>query len=78
MAKEPDQDPTVTPLNRVVKAREFYNLATQPSDVMTRADRQSAWGQLWLIKKRAKYSWANLGFSDREAERIKLNKPDWV
>ena len=76
---EPELDASVTTANRVEKAREFYNFATQPpADNITRADRQSAWGQLWLIKKRAKYSWENLGFNSREAERIKLNKPDWV
>lgn len=79
MAKEPEQDPTVTALNRVEKAREFFDFATQPpADHILKSDRASAWGQLWLIKKRAKYSWANLGFSGREEERIKLNKPDWV
>lgn len=79
MAKQPDLDESVTALNRVEKAREFYELATQPpSDNITRADRSSWWGQIWLIKKKAKYSWANLGFNARETERIKLNRPDWV
>lgn len=79
MAKKPEQDPSVTSLNRVEKAREFYDFATQPlADHITRADRQSAWGQLWLIKQKAKYSWQNLGFTNKEAERIKTNKPDWV
>lgn len=79
MAKQPELDKSVTTLNRVEKAREFYDFATQPqADNVTRADRGSAWGQLWLIKKRAKYSWKNLGFTPREEERIKLNKPDWV
>ncbi len=79
MAKEPEQDASVTTLNRVEKAREFYDFATQPAaDNVTRADRGSAWSQLWIIKRKAKYSWENLGFNARETERIKLNKPDWV
>lgn len=76
---EPELDESVTPANRVEKAREYYELATQPpADNIKRSDRSSWWGQLWLIKQKAKYSWANLGFTDKEAARIKLNKPDWV
>lgn len=76
MAKEPELDPTVTADNRVEKAREFYGQATN-YDLEPR-DRKSAWGQLWLLKKRAKYGWERLGFTSKEEERIKLNKPDWV
>jgi hypothetical protein len=78
MAK-PELDPTVTKANRVERAREFYDFATQPLDApITRADRQQAWGQLWLIKKQAKYGWDRLGFNPQETDRIKTNKPDWV
>lgn len=73
---EPVLDPSVTPTNRVEKARQFYNEATDIN--RSRGDRQSSWGQLWLLKKKAKYHWKNLGFIDKEIERIKLNKPDWV
>lgn len=79
MAKEPELDASVTPKNRVEKAREYFDLATQPpADNILKSDRVSWWGQLWLIKKRAKYGWDRLGFTAREIERIKLNKPDWV
>lgn len=36
------------------------------------------WGSLWQLKQKARYGWDKLGFTEREAERIKLNKPDWV
>lgn len=36
------------------------------------------WGDLWILKQQAKYGWDKLGFSKVEAERIRLNKPDWV
>lgn len=75
----PEQDESVTALNRVEKAREFFEFATQPpNDTVLRRDRTQAWGQLWLIKQKAKYGWDKLGFTDAEARRIKLNKPDWV
>lgn len=50
--------------DRVTRAREFFE--------------QRRWRELWQLKQTAKYSWKNLGFTDREAERIKLNKPDWL
>jgi hypothetical protein len=76
---EPELDASVTTKNRVEKAREFYDFATLPPiDTIRRADRQSAWTQLWLIKQQAKYGWDRLGFDSREAARIKLNKPNWV
>lgn len=78
MAKAPEQDASVTTANRVEKARQFYNEATAEAGARTKADRASSWGQLWLIKKRAKYGWDRLGFTPREVERIRINKPDWV
>ncbi len=39
---------------------------------------KQAWGHLWMHKKKAKKSWTDLGFSKKEEERIKTNKPDWV
>lgn len=74
--EKPTLDPTVTATNRVEKARQFYNEATDIN--RSKSDRNSSWGQLWLLKKKAKYGWDNLGFTNKEAERIKLNKPDWV
>lgn len=73
---KPTLDPTVTPANRVEKARQFFDEATDIN--RAKADRNSSWGQLWLLKQKAKYGWDKLGFNNKEAERIKLNKPDWV
>lgn len=36
------------------------------------------WRELWQLKQQAKYGWDKLGFTDKEAERIKINKPDWL
>lgn len=39
---------------------------------------KSQWGVLWQHKQKAKKSWEQLGFTKKEAERIQVNKPDWV
>lgn len=39
---------------------------------------RSRWGTLWSQAKLWKKGWAVLGFTPREIERIKVNKPDWV
>ena len=39
---------------------------------------RSRWKTLWLHRKECKKSWEILGFSPKEIERIKLNKPDSV
>lgn len=49
---------------RVELAREYYE--------------QGRWTSLWTLKKKAKYSWQELGFTDKEATRIKLKKPDFI
>jgi hypothetical protein len=36
------------------------------------------WSALWQFKKECKKSWESLGFSQRNIERIHLNKPDWI
>jgi hypothetical protein len=76
VAKKPELDPSVNSANRVEKARQFYDEATNSE--RPKPERNSSWGQLWLLKQKAKYSWENLGFNAKEAERIKLNRPDWV
>jgi hypothetical protein len=63
MAEQPEEFAS-DPKDRVTQAREFFEARR--------------WGQLWLLKKKAKYGWDKLGFTNKEAERIKLNKPDWV
>ncbi|WP_290870374.1 hypothetical protein [Aquabacterium sp.] len=37
-----------------------------------------SWGHLWLHRKACKKGWDVLGFTPKEIERIKTNKPDWV
>ncbi len=39
---------------------------------------KSRWGTLWRHQKDCKKSWKILGFTDREIERIKVNKPDHI
>lgn len=39
---------------------------------------KSRWGTLWRHQKDCKKSWKILGFTDREVERIKVNKPDHI
>lgn len=75
MAK-PTLDASVTADNRVEKSRQFYTEATDHN--RPKPERNSSWGQLWLLKQKAKYGWEALGFTPQEANRIKLNKPDWV
>lgn len=77
MVEALELDPSVTPANRVDKARQYYEEATDAVN-RTAADRRSSWVQLWLIKLKAKYSWENLGFNKKEIERIKTNRPDSV
>lgn len=92
-AKPPRETPHV-PNKKTVKAlKEAEALATEtkePKMEGTRAEvaRQlfdqaaagdkTRWGSLWRHQKECKKSWKVLGFSDKEIERIKTNKPDWV
>lgn len=39
---------------------------------------KSRWDTLWRHQKDCKKSWKILGFTDREIERIKVNKPDHI
>lgn len=36
------------------------------------------WGDLWQLKKTSRYSFEALGLTSKEAERAKLNKPNWI
>lgn len=76
MAK-PEMLEKIDDTNRVEKARQYYEEAID-YDNRGKTLRTSSWGQLWLLKQKAKYGWDKLGFSPREIERIKTNKPDWV
>lgn len=50
--------------NRQEQARQFFD--------------QRRWRELWQFNRTCKKSWKALGFTPREIERIKLNKPDWL
>lgn len=60
---------------RRTKARLYFNQATGQEGYT--ADR-TRWGTLWQFQKTCKKGWDKLGFTAREIERIKLNKPDWI
>jgi hypothetical protein len=36
------------------------------------------WTALWQFQKTCKKGWDKLGFTPREIERIKINKPDFI
>lgn len=55
---------------RIDEARKLFNEAA--------AGDRSRWGTLWSRMKTWKRNWKALGFTDKEIERIKLNKPDWI
>lgn len=63
---------------RITKARQLYDRATVNDRTIDRRTRQEAWSDLWMNMKTWKRNWAALGFSNREIERIKQNKPDWI
>lgn len=52
-------------------------LATRITDARKFFD-ERRWRELWQLKMKAKYGWDKLGFTSKEAERIKINKPDWL
>jgi hypothetical protein len=52
-------------------------VARQLFDQAIAGDR-TRWGSLWRHQKECKKSWPVLGFTAKEIERIKTNKPDWV
>lgn len=64
------KNPEVASEERRQTARTYFEQATS-------GDR-SRWGTLWQFKKDTKKGWDVLGFTKREVERIKVNKPDWV
>ena len=66
---EPVTTPTLTG-TRAEVARTLFDQAV--------AGDKSRWGTLWRHQKDCKKSWKILGFTDREVERIKVNKPDHI
>lgn len=57
-------------------ARAAYDKATNADNIP--AVRRDGWRELWQFQKTCKKGWDKLGFSTREIDRIKLNKPDWL
>lgn len=55
---------------RVEEARMLFDQAC--------AGDRTRWGSLWLFQKNCKKGWDKLGFTPREIERIKINKPDYI
>lgn len=55
--------------NRVEVARQLYQRALND---------KTQWAPLWEHKRKAKYSWTNLGFTAEEEKKILANKPDFI
>lgn len=74
--------PTAKELNmtgtRAEVARQLFDQATGTGSAEGKPADRSRWGTLWRHQKECKKSWAILGFTPKEIERIKTNKPDWV
>ena len=69
-ASEPEKKEPKMEGTRAEVARQLFDQAA--------AGDKTRWGSLWRHQKECKKSWKVLGFSDKEIERIKTNKPDWV
>jgi len=67
--EEPVTAPTLTG-TRAEVARTLFDQAV--------AGDKSRWGTLWRHQKDCKKSWFILGFTAKEIERIKVNKPDHI
>lgn len=70
--------PEVASEERKAEARMLFEQATGTGSCEGKPVDRSRWGTLWRFQKEAKKGWKVLGFTDREIERIKTNKPDWV
>ena len=68
MASKPEVE--LTSEARQKRARELFDRAA--------SGERGAWRELWQFNKVCKKNWKALGFSTREIDRIKLNKPDWI
>jgi hypothetical protein len=60
------------------KARSYFDRATSSDPAILPITKREAWADLWRFKKTCKKSWEALGFTSREIERAKTNKPDWI
>lgn len=71
-------DSEVASKERQAEARLLFEQATGTGSREGNPPDKSRWGTLWRFQKDTKKGWKVLGFTDREIERIKINKPDWV
>lgn len=63
---------------RAEVARALFDQATGTGSAEGKAPDKSRWGSLWQHRKECKKGWDLLGFTPKEIERIKLNKPDHI
>lgn len=70
--------PETASAERQAEARMLFEQATGTGASAGSPPDRSRWGSLWRFQKEAKKGWNVLGFTPREIERIKTNKPDWV
>lgn len=75
--KTPEKEPKMEG-TRAEVARKLYDQATGTGSAEGQPADKSRWGSLWRHQKECKKSWSILGFTAKEIERIKTNKPDWV
>lgn len=63
---------------RAEVARALFDQATGTGSAAGKAPDKSRWGSLWQHRKECKKGWDLLGFTPKEIERIKTNKPDHI
>lgn len=63
---------------RAEVARILFDQATGTGSAEGKTPDRSRWGALWQHRKECKKGWDLLGFTPKEIERIKLNKPDHI
>lgn len=74
----PEKEPVKMTGTRAEVARQLFDQATGTGSAEGKTPDRSRWGTLWRHQKDCKKSWAILGFTPKEVERIKTNKPDHI
>lgn len=77
-ADEPKKEVPKMTGTRAEVARLLFDKATATGSAAGKTPEKQAWGHLWLHRKECKKSWEILGFTPKEIERIKTNKPDYI
>lgn len=75
---EPKKEKPKMTGTRAEVARQLFERATATGEFAGKPVEKQAWGHLWLHRKECKKGWDLLGFTPKEIERIKANKPDHV